>query len=251
MTLLRPFLASTSVVLALVLAPVTSSHAQEVPKGSASTQAQSELDPHLAPPHRRFESKERFIIELRGGPYKVFSGEPYGNYFSGDLGPNLNAQLDGILYRQPKLFYVTLGFSVGFINFSGDAVNRDSGAEVGEKTTLGIIPLVGSASIRFDALPRRLGIPIILAGRIGWEWAHWDTDTGARSDAQGWSLGPVISGQVAIDLDTFEPGGARALDEEWGINHTYLYGELFHFAPTSKSLPIGTTGWVLGLGLVF
>jgi hypothetical protein len=249
MNLVRRLLASTSIALALYSPANT--HAQEVPKGSASTQAQSELDPHLKPAWKRFESPERFIVEVRGGPYKVFSGEAYGNYFADDIGPSLGVQLDGILYHMPRMFYVTAGASLGTINFSGDAVNRDTGAIVGEKTTLSLIPVTATASIRFDALPRRFKIPLILAARIGWEWAHWSTDTGARNDAQGWSLGPVFSGQVALDLDTFEPGGARALDEEWGINHTYLYFELFHFEPTSKSLPVGTTSWMLGLGLVF
>ena len=61
----------------------------------------------------------------------------------------------------------------------------------------------------------------------------------------------MVSAQLALDLATFEPGGARALDEEWGINHTYLFGEVFYFTPTSKSLDLGTTTWLLGLGLVF
>jgi hypothetical protein len=60
-----------------------------------------------------------------------------------------------------------------------------------------------------------------------------------------------VSAQVALDLDTFEPGGARALDEEWGINHTFIFGEVFHFAPIGKSLEIGTTSWLVGLGFIF
>ncbi|MEY4577076.1 MAG: hypothetical protein RL701_1779, partial [Pseudomonadota bacterium] len=61
----------------------------------------------------------------------------------------------------------------------------------------------------------------------------------------------VVSGQLALDLDTFEPGGARALDEEWGINHSYVFFEVQHFFPSAKSLEIGGTSWLLGLGFVF
>jgi len=96
-----------------------------------------------------------------------------------------------------------------------------------------------------------LGIPLIVAARVGWGWYHWDTNTGLVNDAAGWSLGPYFSGQLALDLDTFEPGGARALDEEWGINHTYVFGEISHFLTTSKSLPVGGTNWTAGLGFVF
>jgi hypothetical protein len=147
---------------------------------------------------------------------------------------------------------VTVGGSVGLLNFSGDAVERmDPTQTTSEKTTLSVVPLTATATIRIDVLPRRLGIPIILAARAGWEWAHWDTNTGARNNATGWSVGPVVSAQVALDLDTFEPGGARALDEEWGINHTFIFGEVFHFAPIGKSLEIGTTSWLIGLGFIF
>jgi hypothetical protein len=228
--------------------------AQEVPAGSTDTQSQTELNPRLKPAMRSFESAERFVLQLGGGPYTVFSDEQasYGRFFSDDHGPNLNAQLDGILYRMQRTFYVTVGGSVGLLNFSGAAVERmDPTQTTSEKTTLSIVPLTAAATIRIDVLPRRLGIPIILAARAGWEWAHWDTNTGARDNATGWSVGPVVSAQVALDLDTFEPGGARALDEEWGINHTFIFGEVFHFAPIGKSLEIGTTSWLVGLGFIF
>jgi hypothetical protein len=240
-------LACSSIVFCSL--PRTSAHAQEVPRGSADTQAVSQLDPHLKPATRRFESPERFMFEARGGPYSVFSGKSYGDYFSTAV--NFGAQLDGIVYRIPRVVYVTVGGSIGRINFSGHALETATGTPTGEETTLSLVPLTATASIHLDVLPRRLGIPILLGARAGWEWAHWDTNTGKTNDASGWSLGPVVSAQVALDLDSFEPGGARALDEEWGINHTYLFGELFHFAATSKSLPIGATSWLLGLGFVF
>ncbi|MEY4578767.1 MAG: hypothetical protein RL701_3470, partial [Pseudomonadota bacterium] len=212
-----------------LLQPSAAVVAQEVPKGSANIQAQSELDPHLKPAHRKFESPERFMLEVRGGPYTLFTGKPYGAYFKGDIGPNLGVQLDGIVYREERLFYITAGASLGFINFSGKATSVSTGESVDEETTLSIIPVTATVGIRFDALPRKLGIPLILGARLGWEFAHWTTDTGSRSEAAGWSVGPVVSGQLALDLDTFEPGGARALDEEWGINHSYVFFEVQHF----------------------
>jgi hypothetical protein len=251
MTCLRS-LVVTSAACFLVAAESGNAGAQEVPKGSSDTQAQTQLDPHLKPAARRFESPERFVLEVRGGPYTVFANnKTYGDFFRNDSGPNLGAQLDGIVYRIPKIFYVALGGSVSYLNYSGKAVARSTGAPTAEQTTLALVPLTATATIRLDLLPRRFGIPVIFGARLGWEWAHWDTNTGARDDAGGWALGPVIAGQVALDLDTFEPGGARALDEEWGINHTFLFGEVFHFAPTSKSLQVGGTHWMVGLGFVF
>lgn len=240
------------VCCALSALPLTAAvEAQEVPKGSTSSQGLSELDPHFIPPTRPFESPERFILELRGGPYSVFSGKAYGSYFSGDSGPLLSFQLDAIAYRIPQVLYFTGGVGFGWMNFTGDAIVRDTGEVSTEETSLTILPLMVTAGVRFDLLPRKLHLPLIFAARVGWEFAHWNTGTGARTDATGWSLGPVFSAQLALDLDTFESGGARALDEEWGINHTYLFAEVLSFFPVSKSLDIGTTTWVLGLGFVF
>lgn len=224
--------------------------AQEVKPGTANTQEQSRLDPLHRPAYRKIESPERFFLELKGGPYKLFVGEPYEDVFAGDSGPHFAAQLDGILFRLPRVLYVTAGGSFGTMGFAAPAI-ADDGTEATEETTLSLIPLTASATVRVDVLPRRLGIPVIVAGRIGWRWTQWDTNTGSIDEASGWSLGPVFTGQLALDLDTFEPGGARALDEEWGINHTFLLGEVSYHATTEKSLPVGGFSWAIGLGVAF
>jgi hypothetical protein len=213
----------------------------------------TESDPRLIPAGHKTESVERFLLEFRGGPSSpaVTRDASFGRFFHNDSGPNLGIQVDGVVYREPKWFYFTVGGSVGMINFSGGALQAGTDTSVSEKTTLSIIPVTGTAGLRFDALARQFHIPLILGARVGWEWAHWSSGTGARTDATGWSLGPVFSLQVAIDLDSFEPDGARNLDEEWGINHTYLFGEIYHFEPTGKSLELGDTSWLIGLGFIF
>lgn len=225
--------------------------AQEVPVGSANTQAQSELDPHLKPAVRKFESPERFFLELRGGAYALPSRLRRSDFFEGDKGPNFGAHLDGIVYRMPKIFYITLGASAGYMGYTGQALNATTLQPVGEETSLQIVPIIATLGVRLDVLPRLLGIPLILAARGGWEWAFWSTGTGEIHNKSGWSVGPYVAAQVALDLDTFEPGGARALDEEWGINHTYVFGELIHFADVGNSLELGTTSWLIGLGVAF
>jgi len=252
MNVLRlPLVALSFLTFALQLLAAAHVCAQEVPPGTANTQALSELDPHRRPPSRRIESPERVILELRGGTYRVFPGEPYDTYFKSDSGPHLSVHADGILYREPNWFYVTLGGSFGWMRYTGKAQDAETGAPVGEETAMTVLPVTATAGFRFDALPRQLSIPFIFGVRVGWEWAHWSTTTGAIDDASGWSTGPVLSAQLALDLDTFERGGARALDEEWGINHTYIFGEIYKFIPTSKSLDLGGTNWVAGLGFVF
>jgi hypothetical protein len=218
----------------------------------AAAQDLTHSDPHLEPAARPFESPERFILEVRGGPASpdVTQRAEYGTFFSNDSGPNLGLQLDGIVYRKPRFFYFTAGAGVGVMNFSGGALAETTGIAVSEETTLSVIPVTAMLGLRVDLLARKLRIPVIFGGKIGWEWAHWDTNTGTRDNASGWSLGPVFAAQIALDLDAIEPGGARNLDEEWGINHTYLFGEIYHYSTTSKSLPLGDTNWLLGLGFV-
>lgn len=242
-----------SLFLACVFAAVAARAGFAQEPGSKEEQDLTQTDPHLKPAARRFESPERFVLELRGGPYAPEVGKQAGagTFFSSDLGPNIGFQLDGVVWREPELLYATVGASFGYIGLSGKALPVDTEYPVSEETTLVILPLIVNVGVRFDMLARKFRIPIIFAARLGWNWAHWDTNTGLRNSAEGWSIGPVFSGQVALDLDAIEPGGARNLDEEWGINHTFLFIELYRFAPLSNQLPVGDTSWLAGLGLVF
>jgi hypothetical protein len=228
----------------------SSTRAQEVKPGTANTQEQSQLDPMHRPAYRKIESAERFFLEFKAGPHRLFSGEHYEDVFADDTGWHFAGQLEGILYRLPSILYVTAGGGIGTASYSAPALD-DQGLPATEETTLRLLPINAGATLRVDVLPRKLRFPLIFAGRIGWRWTHWDTNTGRIDDASGWSLGPTFTGQVALDLDTFEPGGARALDEEWGINHTFLLAELTYHATTEKSLPVGGLSWAIGLGVAF
>jgi hypothetical protein len=163
----------------------------------------------------------------------------------------LAAEVGAVAYRLPNILYLTLDGGIGYVHYSGSAIDATKGSTVTEKTTFTIVPLTALGTLRFDALPRKLHIPFILTGKVGWEWASWSTSTGTITDASGWAVGPVFAGQVALDLDTFEPSAARMMDEEWGINHSFIFLEMYSFNPLRKSLPIGTTTWALGLGFIF
>ena len=215
--------------------------------------ALAQSDANLIPAARPFTSPERFIIELRGGPYNA-NGEDnaaYTQFFSDDSGPFLGFQLSYIPYRLPDILYLTVGGGFGWANVSGPAVAAGTSIKVSEETSLAVLPLTALASLRVDAIARLLHIPFILAGKVGWTWAHWDTETGNRDEASGWSLGPMVAGQLAFDLDIFEPTAARSMDEEWGINHSFAFFEIYTFFPIAKSLPVGGLNWVAGLGFNF
>ena len=55
----------------------------------------------------------------------------------------------------------------------------------------------------------------------------------------------------AFELDVIEPRAARRLDEDWGINHSYLFLELYG-SLFGTSIPMrDTLTWSMGLGLTF
>jgi hypothetical protein len=216
--------------------------------------ASAQSDSNLIPAARPFSSTERFVVELRGGPYSASleNNDAYSQFFGDDSGPFLGLQLSYIAYRMPDIAYVTLGGGFGWTSLSGVAVAADgSDVDVSEETTLLLLPMTAVASLRIDALPRKLKFPLIFAAKVGFQWVHWDTETGERDDAAGWSLGPLLGAQLALDLDSFDSAAARSMDEEWGINHSFLFFEVYRFFTTDKSLPVGGTNWVVGLGFNF
>lgn len=220
---------------------------------AVSGTARAQSDANTIPAARNYSSPERFIIELRGGPYSPdFGGNgAFDQFFGGDAGPQLGLQLSYIAYRMPDIAYVTVGGGFSWINFSARAVAADSDAAVSEETSLTLLPLTAIGSLRFDVLARKLKIPFLLAAKLGFQWTHWDTDTGAKDDASGWAVGLVYGAQLALDLDSFDSAAARSMDEEWGINHSFAFFEVYRFSPTEKSLPVGGTAWLLGLGFNF
>lgn len=172
----------------------------------------------------------------------------YGNYK-----PNLDAEFSGTTARPFEgtfgdgrgwMFRVGLskslltaagtleaGFQTGYHQKSGSAQNVDptTGAlfgASGDETTLHIIPTTVTLTYRFDFLADRYRIPLAPYGRVALERYNWWITDGSGSNAMtgatnGWSL----TGGMALLLDVFDPGLARELDNESGVNHTYVFFE--------------------------
>ena len=114
------------------------------------------------------------------------------------------------------------------------------------------MPLNLLAVARIDVLARKLEIPILFTGKIGYQWARWSTDSGDQNDEAGCSTGLLWAVQVAWTSTRSSRPRRATMDEEWGINHSFVFFELFGFEPSGKSLPIGDDmAWTAGLGFVF
>ena len=213
---------------------------------SASAAAQGTNDIDLPP--RDFSSDESIMLELRIGPYQPES-QSFERFFADDDGLLLGLELDVIAFRLKDLLYLSGGGIVGWAKYQGVAVDME-GVETSEETQLEIFPLSLLAVARFDAFPRKLGVPLILTGKLGYSWVNWSTETGGSDRASGWSLGFTYGAQLALDLDTFDQAAARITDEEWGINHSFLFVEMFAFQANDDSLDLSATTWTAGLGFV-
>lgn len=214
--------------------------------------ASAQQDEDLMPSARSFESPETMGIELRIGPYQpdMDGNDAFDTYFADDDGLLLELELDVIAYRIPDILYLNGGGAIGWAKYKGNTIT-DTGEQASEETDLELVPLSLLAVARLDALSRKLGIPFLFAGKLGYSWVHWTTEAGGAYHRDGWSLGLAYAFQVALDLDWFDLSAARTMDEEWGINRSFFLFELRGFSPNDDSLPVGDFTWSLGLGFTF
>jgi len=217
-----------------------------------SARASAQSDDDLVPATRDFSSPERMMLELRVGPYQPELGNinAFDRLFADDDGLLLGLELDVIAYRLDDLLYLNGAAQIGWAKYKGAALDRTTGAATREEAQLEIFPLSLLAVARLDAFARQLGVPFIVTGKLGYTWMHWSTETGGADNASGWSLGFAYAAQLALDLDSLDQGAARVMDEEWGINHSFLFLELHGFEPNDDSHPLGDMTWALGLGFV-
>ena len=202
-------------------------------------------------------SPEHFGLELRLGMYLPTGlGESFSGYFGGDAGPMLSLELHYFPVRIPYLGLIGGGVGLGWSQWDVTApvaAGAPAGAQ-GDRNVFEIIPMHLSLVWRIDTFARELRIPLVLTPKVGLDVVHWLTATGTSSDANGWSIGPRFAGKVSLELDFLEPRAARQLDEEWGVNHSEIFFELYYsMAGTGGlvGLPVAGWGWSTGIGLTF
>lgn len=217
----------------------------------ATAGAQINLEDDRYEPPRRVGSPDFFAFELRLGTYEPnLETSAFDDVFGGDTGPMVGFELDYLPLRIPYVGRLGVGFSFGWIRYDGNAVDA-SNNPTDENARLTLFPLSGLAVLRIDVLAREVGVPLILTGKIGADGVVWNSETGGSTDARNISWGLRWAGQVALELDFFDQRSARRLDEEWGINHTFVYFEAYG-STASTTLEVGTDfAWAAGLGLSF
>ncbi len=188
-----------------------------------------------------------YAFELRVGPYVPASeNDAFKETFGSDRGWMLGLEVDFTLWHIPYVGTINLGAGWGRAKYDANAFDA-AGGRAGEKTEFILYPMSALGVLRVDALARYAGIPVLFAGKLGYDFVRWKADTGGSTDGSGLNMGLRWGAQAALELDFFEEDSARSLDQEFGINHTFLFGEFYE----SRTRGTGDRTFAIGFGTIF
>lgn len=203
------------------------------------------------------ESPQRFALNLRFGPYNPavddeFGGSgPFATYFEGSARLLAGFEFDIDIVRIPYVGTAGVGLGFAGTHFGGKArtaANQPSS----ESTGLTVFPMWATAFVRVDALARLVSVPLVFTGRLGLENDLWLVGTAGGGSPTGSTLGFRWAVAAWLELDMFERRAARALDENYGINHSYLTFDLWGASMDGfgdgSSLVLSDFSWTLGIG---
>ncbi|MFH1131577.1 MAG: MXAN_2562 family outer membrane beta-barrel protein [Pseudomonadota bacterium] len=222
-----------------------------------------------------YSSPKNFAFELKLGPYspnidsEFITGKgPYETIFGESTGLMFQAEFDYQIWN--GFGNIGLGLSAGFFNVSANAC-KDDGSDTtpsscidktqGE-TSIMLFPFSLLAVYRFDVLATKWDIPFVPFGKIGPNYTLWWTQNTSENIKQndsanivGGTFGWQVNAGVSLLLDVFEPDSAKALDNDLGINHTYLFFEFAYVKAdgfgSKTALHVGDITWQAGLAFEF
>ncbi len=198
---------------------------------------------------------QRFEFEFKIGPYlpevdKRYSGDglgPYATIFG-------RTNRDGLATKQPRSGVMPIlgfewqfaylggplgiGTQIGFFRDRADALVADPvpGENLrssADRVSFGMVPLAVLAVYRLELFADFYKVPLVPYIKAGISYAFWWSRDGSkkvavnsqgekgRGGVVGWQLNPGLM----LRLDFLEPGSAKKLDVNTGINHTYIFGE--------------------------
>jgi hypothetical protein len=213
---------------------------------SASARAPDTFEEDYHPP-LEVDSPMWMGLELRVGPYRPGRTHAFEQTFLNDRGWMLNVEFDVTLWHIPWLGQLNGAFNWGWANYDAHALMRGDNTRVTETTKFTVYPMALLGVLRVDALARHTVVPVTFAGKIGYELVRWKASTGGDKDGDGLNKGLRWGAQAAFELDWFDRGTARRMDEDWGVNHTYLLFEWYE----SHTKGTGDNTFTFGLGAQF
>jgi hypothetical protein len=185
-------------------------------------------------------------FEFKLGPYRP-GGDVQNDFFGNDRGWLLSLELDVTVYHIPYVGQLNVGAGWGWAKYDAKAYNAEGTGRSGETSELIMYPLSALGILRVDSLARYTIIPLTFAAKLGYDFVRFTSSTGKANEKGGFNMGLRWAAQAAFELDFFDKQAARRLDEEWGINHTFLLFEYFE----SMTEGTGDRSFSFGLGTQF
>jgi len=242
------------------------------------------LDQDLRPP------VSQWAFELKFGPYTpdidgefktpiVIGGTelPYGPYAT-TFGDKSGGSTDGLLTQMEVdrfLLYpggqLGIAFGVGYMQkwahaFAEDPVTHDpiftmrSGTD---RTTFRLVPLFVGAVYRYTQLADQTVVPIVPYAKLGLAYDLWwitkgnggVSSSGDNGDGKGGTLGWSGSLGFSLRADAIDPGAARNMQIEMGVEHVGFFAEVTYADVSglgqSHKLHVGDLTWSAGLNFEF
>ena len=234
---------------------------------AASAQGVDEFGAYGTGPRDHGESQQYGAAEIRFGRYipsvdSSLPGSPFKDTFGDSSRYMFGLEGDWQAMRIPHLGTLGPGLGWGYTRATGLArLTADPTKISGEETALSIMPFYAVGVLRADVLARDYSIPLVPYAKLGIGYAlWWASDAGSTSRVngvlgRGVSYGPQYAAGLMFLLDELDPQTARDADNSLGINHSYIFGELYGSkldAFGSKThMDVGTNSWVLGLAIEF
>jgi hypothetical protein len=150
---------------------------------------------------------------------------PYETIFGGGRGFMFTLGISRAIFT--KVGSLELGVRTGYFQDTGKGVISGTTTPSGDETTFKIIPSSLALTYRFDWLADRYNIPLAPYGRAAFERYNWWVTGGSGSWAkEGATNGWSVTGGMGFLLDFLDPVLARELDQDSGVNHTFLFAEV-------------------------
>jgi hypothetical protein len=184
--------------------------------------------------------------EFRFGQYTPDTGA-FRDAFPSDKGWLYGAEVDLTAYKIPYVGQLAGGLGFGWAKYSAKASVIPGGQASGETTKLTLFPVSALAVLRIDGLARHTKVPLTFAAKLGADFLRWKASTGSNNDGAGLNIGLHWALQGALELDFIDRRSSRRLDDDFGINHTFIFGELME----SKTEALGDRTFQFGLGAQF
>jgi hypothetical protein len=153
---------------------------------------------------------------------------PFADAFGASRSLMFGAQLAKSLYV--GFGTLDLGVGVGYWSKTGHGLVQGTNTPSPDETALKFIPISLSLTYRFDWLADNYGIPLAPYARASLLRYQWWVTNGAGDTANAGGLsgsgatnGYSFTAGIAFLLDFLDPTMARDLDNDTGINHTYLF----------------------------